>query len=212
MSESHASAPDQLHEAQRSAEATATGTETRDPDAATPPTPPGAPPSTPSVKPMWVPQNVPPFQMPTAEQYAQIESMNNCGVRAVMSGVGGAVLGLGFGVFFGTMETSGGGGVYAPMVMDEKKTTRQVFKEMYSSVKTKSVSYAKGFGTVGLLFSASECVVEKARAKHDWRNSAYAGCFSGAALAYKGGPWAMCTGCAGFAAFSVVIDKVMGNH
>ena len=36
-------------------------------------------------------------------------------------------------------------------------------------------SYAKGFGAMGALFAGSECVIEKARAKHDMYNSIYAG-------------------------------------
>jgi len=173
----------------------------------------------------------------------QQETMNNCLVRSILSGVGGGVMGVGFGVFFGSMEGSGGG-VYSvcvlvpifishmlrmfhywrlltklsitypsttpqPMVIDEKKTARQVLKEMAQNIGSKSLSYAKGFAVVGLLFAGSECIVEKTRAKHDLRNSLYAGCFSGAALAYKTGPRGMCTGCAGFAAFSVLIDKIM---
>lgn len=71
-------------------------------------------------------------------------------------------------------------------------------------------SYAKGFGMMGALFSGSECVIEKFRAKHDMYNSIYAGCSAGAILAHSGGPKAMCVGCASFAAFSYMIDRFMG--
>lgn len=64
---------------------------------------------------------------------------------------------------------------------------------------------------MGALFSGSECVIEKARAKHDLYNSVYAGCATGGMLAHKAGPKAMCVGCAGFAAFSAMIDKVMDH-
>lgn len=47
------------------------------------------------------------------------------------------------------------------------------------------------------------------RAKHDIYNSVYAGCAAGAVLAHSAGPKGMCLGCASFAAFSAVIDKVM---
>lgn len=67
----------------------------------------------------------------------------------------------------------------------------------------------KGFAVVGGMFTASECVIEKMRAKHDIYNVASAGCATGAILAYSGGPKAMCVGCAGFAAFSVAIEKFM---
>lgn len=72
-------------------------------------------------------------------------------------------------------------------------------------------SYAKGFGMMGALFSGSECVIEKFRAKHDMYNSIYAGCSAGAILAHSGGPKAMCIGCASFAAFSAAIDKFLDH-
>ena len=60
------------------------------------------------------------------------------------------------------------------------------------------------------VYSTIECYIEGARGTHDLTNSVSAGCVTGAALAYKSGPASMCFGCVGFAAFSVVIDKVMG--
>ena len=73
-------------------------------------------------------------------------------------------------------------------------------------------SYAKGFGFMGAVFAGSECVIEKTRAQHDIYNSVYAGCVTGGALAVRAGPGAMCAGCATFAAFSALIDKVMESH
>lgn len=55
-------------------------------------------------------------------------------------------------------------------------------------------SYAKGFAAMGALFAGSECLIESYRAKHDMRNSVYAGCATGAILAHSGGPKAMCIG------------------
>lgn len=72
-------------------------------------------------------------------------------------------------------------------------------------------SYAKGFGAMGALFAGSECVIEKARAKHDRWNSIYAGCTAGAVLAHSGGPKAMALGCGTFAAFSAAIDHFMDH-
>ena len=43
-------------------------------------------------------------------------------------------------------------------------------------------------------------------------NSAGAGCFTGAALAYKTGLQGMGFGCATFAAFSVLIDKYLTHN
>ena len=60
---------------------------------------------------------------------------------------------------------------------------------------------------MGALFAGSECIIESYRARHDSRNSIYAGCATGAILGYSGGPKAMCIGCASFAAFSALIDR-----
>lgn len=62
------------------------------------------------------------------------------------------------------------------------------------------------------MFSGVECLIEKYRAKHDIYNPTAAGCITGAALAAPQGPMASCVGCAGFAAFSVAIEAVMGGH
>ena len=72
-------------------------------------------------------------------------------------------------------------------------------------------SYAKGFGAVGALFAGSECVIENYRAKHDMWNSIYAGCSTGAVLAHSAGPKGMAAGCATFAAFSALIDRLMDH-
>lgn len=71
--------------------------------------------------------------------------------------------------------------------------------------------YGKSFAVVGFLFAGSECVIEKARGRTDIWNGLAGGCAAGAMLAYKGGPMAMGMGCAGFAAFSLVIDMLMGH-
>ena len=76
----------------------------------------------------------------------------------------------------------------------------------------RSWSSAKAFAVMGLIFSAAECVVEKARAKHDITNTVVAGCDTGGTISAKGGPKAACTGCVGFAAFSVLIEKFLERH
>lgn len=45
-------------------------------------------------------------QLPTPEQMHQEDFMNNCAIRAVISGVMGSMLGVVFGIFMGTMDTS----------------------------------------------------------------------------------------------------------
>jgi len=47
-------------------------------------------------------------------------------------------------------------------------------------------SYARGFAYFGALYSFNECVIEKYRAKHDRYNPIFAGCATGAMMAYGG--------------------------
>ena len=149
----------------------------------------------------------PGLQVPTPDQIAQEDLLNNCFVRTVLSGVMGGGLGLVFGLFASSME--GASGSMAPVV--ETRRARDVFFDAVRSTRIKSVSYAKGFAAMGAMFAGSECVVEKYRAKHDIYNSAYAGCFTGGALAHSGGPKMMCIGCASFAAFSVLIERFLDH-
>ena len=48
------------------------------------------------------------IELPTPEQMASEEFMNNCAVRTALSGAMGSVLGVAFGVFMGTMDGAGG--------------------------------------------------------------------------------------------------------
>lgn len=61
------------------------------------------------------------------------------------------------------------------------------------------------------IFMGTECVIEKVRGKTDIMNPVYAGCVTGATFGIKQGPQAACIGCAGMAAFTVVIEKIMGH-
>ena len=47
---------------------------------------------------------------------------------------------------------------------------------------------------MGLIYSASECVIEQERGTHDLANAVYAGCFTGGFMAMSGGPWAAASG------------------
>lgn len=151
------------------------------------------------------------IEPPTMETMMQEEFMNNCATRTVLSGVMGLGLGVLFGIFMGSMDGAGGGLDGSMAAETEKQTVRQVARQMVTNVRSRSVTYAKGFGAVGAVFAGSECVIEKMRAKHDMYNSVYAGCFTGGALAARAGPQAMCAGCATFAAFSAMIDHFMDH-
>ncbi|XP_047086495.1 mitochondrial import inner membrane translocase subunit TIM22-4-like [Lolium rigidum] len=146
---------------------------------------------------------VEPIRLPSHEDMKMQDTYNNCVVRSVLSGVMGGGLGVMMGLFLGALENP---------VMAEEMTARQQIVYQAKQMGRRSMGNAKTFAVMGLIFSAVECVVEKARARHDVTNSAVAGCVTGGALAVKGGPQAACMGCAGFAAFSVAIEKFMDRH
>ncbi|KAI9110659.1 hypothetical protein K1719_018525 [Acacia pycnantha] len=144
-----------------------------------------------------------PLILPTVEQIRGQDIYNNCVVRSVFSGVMGGGLGFFMGLFIGSLDTS---------VLHEEMTGRQQLIYQAKQMGRRSWSSAKAFAAMGLIFSAAECVVEKARAKHDTTNTFVAGCVTGGAISAKGGPKAACMGCAGFAAFSVLIEKFLEGH
>jgi len=71
--------------------------------------------------------------------------------------------------------------------LGEVKPTRVVLKETWILMKEKSKSYAKGFAGMGFLYSGTECLIEKYRAKHDKWNATLAGCATGGIMAAPGG-------------------------
>jgi import inner membrane translocase subunit TIM22 len=73
--------------------------------------------------------------------------------------------------------------------MGETKPTRVVLRETWVLMKEKSKSYAKGFGGMGFLYSGTECMIEKYRAKHDKWNATLAGCATGGMMAVQGRRW-----------------------
>jgi import inner membrane translocase subunit TIM22 len=162
--------------------------------------------------------------------------MDNCAVKSLVSGVLGAGMGLLFGGLFAPsadlshIPVPRADGTYAPAA---PFSWRRHFRE----VGRNAVWYSRSFGSVGLLFAGCECVIEKARGKSDLLNGLSGGCVTGAMLSYKGeskykpalslllfawlcfslvfsfpgGPTAMVVGCGGFAAFSLVIDSLLGH-
>mmetsp|Transcript_21091 Transcript_21091/g.54072 ORF Transcript_21091/g.54072 Transcript_21091/m.54072 type:complete len:190 (-) Transcript_21091:1957-2526(-) len=150
-------------------------------------------------------------EIPTPETIAGEDFMNNCATRSVMSTVLGGGMGVVFGLFMGSMRESmdPNAGMVAADMATKKIPLRQVLMDTFKQMGRSSASYAKTFAYMGALYAGSECAVEQIRAKRDHKNTLYAGCFTGGAMAYGGGPQAMCLGCATFAAFSVMIDRFM---
>ena len=136
----------------------------------------------------------------------------SCVSKVVIGTLMGGVLGMGFGLIMSSFE-----GMSPPVTLPgqpepPKKTWKQELRDSARKTKAKSKSWGKNFASLTALFQGFECAIQKTRGKQDIYNSVTAGCFTGAALAHKSGLSAMGIGCAGFAAFSAVIDTVMGVH
>lgn len=76
--------------------------------------------------------------------------MESCAFKSVLSGVMGFGLGAVLGLFTASV------GPDATMAAPEQQTVKAVFKDM----KIKTLSYAKNFGLLGLMFAATECSLE----------------------------------------------------
>ncbi|CEM33541.1 unnamed protein product [Vitrella brassicaformis CCMP3155] len=126
-----------------------------------------------------------------------------CLSRSCLMGIAGGGLGLLFGGFFFTMR---------PVDIDTTLPMWQQIKQSYKGFIPEVVQSAKSFAKIGFIFSLVECFIEKGRAAHDINNSVYAGCATGAALAYKSGPGAMLGGCAAFGIGSAVFEHFLGGH
>ncbi|CAN7035152.1 hypothetical protein IGI04_032305 [Brassica rapa subsp. trilocularis] len=144
-----------------------------------------------------------PIRMPTIEEMRAQEVWNNCAVKSVASGVMGGGLGLMMGLFMGALDNP---------IMHDTMTGRQQFVYTAKQMGQRSWGSCKTFAVMGLVYSAAECIVEKARAKHDIINTAVAGCVTGGTMSARGGPKAACMGCVGFATFSVLIEKFFDRH
>ena len=129
----------------------------------------------------------------------------SCVLRGAFSGVAGFGLGALMGGFFHTMQP------IDTAHLDDKLSTWEQVRRSYRGFGDSCMRSAKGFAKVGLIFSTVECFIERERGTRDIQNAMYGGCVTGAILAYQAGPQAMAFGCAGFAAFSAIIEKVMNS-
>lgn len=136
---------------------------------------------------------------------------DSCGGKAAIGVFGGAAMGAIMGVFLGAV-----GDMTPPVtIIGGKEVPQAPFKEhIRTTIRAtgeKSAYWARNFAFITGVFGGSECLVEKFRGKHDVWNPVLSGCVTGAAMQAKSGPQGAAVGCAGFAAFSLVIDKVMGH-
>lgn len=65
-------------------------------------------------------------------------------------------MGAAFGLFMSSFEYAG------PTMNEEivKQTTKQQIKHAFKDMGTRSLSMAKNFGMVGMIYSGSECCIE----------------------------------------------------
>lgn len=158
---------------------------------------------------------------PPPQEYPVLPSLiqESCGFKILSGAVMGSILGIGLGLFMGAVGGEGQGlsDVSSPFRLINGREVpqppiREVLRASYKSTLSKTAGWAKNFGILTALFGGIDCVIEKYRGKHDVWNPVLSGCVVGATLSASGGPAAACIGCAGFAGFSLVVDKIMGPH
>ncbi|CAD7974724.1 unnamed protein product [Amoebophrya sp. A120] len=127
-----------------------------------------------------------------------------CFFRAVGAGVMGYGLGILLGGFFHSMQP-------VDLSYGHLSTAEQI-RMSYKGFGASCKRMGRNFAKVGMVYSTTECLIEKERGCKELINAVYAGCATGGFLAFQSGPAGMATGCLGFAAFSLAIEQLMGNH
>lgn len=156
----------------------------------------------------WSRSNASPAELPPNFDWLS----ESCGGKAAIGIIGGGVMGLLMGVFMGALTD-----MTPPVTIIEGKEVPQApLKEQVRTTlratADKSLYWCRQFAFITGVFGGTECLVEKYRGKHDVWNAVVSGCVTGAAMQAKQGPQASAIGCGGFAAFSLVIDSIMGTH
>lgn len=156
----------------------------------------------------WTRHNATPAELPPNFDWLS----ESCGSKAAIGVIGGGVMGLLMGVFMGALTD-----MTPPVTIIEGKEVpqaplREQVRTTMRATADKSLYWCRQFAFITGVFGGTECLVEKYRGKHDVWNAVVSGCVTGAALQAKAGPQASALGCGGFAAFSLVIDSVMGTH
>ncbi|EUD68587.1 hypothetical protein C922_00986 [Plasmodium inui San Antonio 1] len=119
--------------------------------------------------------------------------------KCIGMGIGGGFLGVLIGAFFFSMQ---------PNNIDYNLSYKEQLKEQFHLFKQSIKSSCFNFAKIGFLFSFYENSLQKIRAANDITNTLYSGCLTGATISYKKGLPSMLGGCASFAAFSAVIEKL----
>lgn len=127
----------------------------------------------------------------------------SCAFKAAMSCVAGFGLGAAIGLFSASLAPE-----ITPVTDIQKQTVKSVFLDM----KTRTLSQAKNFAILGLMFSVTECTVESYRAKTDWKNGTLAGGITGGLIGLRAGLKGGIYGAVGFAVFSSIIEYYLGHR
>ena len=154
--------------------------------------------------PDWMPQ-------PPVIPRDPMSFMESCVMKGLVSVPVGWGLGLAFGVLIASWESMSPPILMPGVPEPPSRPWREEFRAAGITMRRKSTSWSKNFALVTGVYSGTECLLERQRAKHDIVNHGAAGCATGAVLAAKHGPHAACMGCLGFAAFSLVIETVMAK-
>ncbi|CEF68097.1 Mitochondrial import inner membrane translocase subunit Tim22 [Strongyloides ratti] len=162
----------------------------------------GEKPWNPTKKPIEMPTNMLSLPPSSKEELLIQKGMENCLVKATIAGIMGVGIGFAFGLFTASIDPQ-----LTLQNNDPTKvlTVRQTLKEM----GTRMGQYGKNFGSLGFMFSGTECILETCRGKSDWKNGTYSGGIVGALIGLRAGVKPAIWGAAGFAAFSTVIEYFM---
>lgn len=144
---------------------------------------------------------------PEFREQRMLSMAESCMFKATMATVGGAAMGAVFGIFMSSMA----GSSFETPVAVREMSTREQMRHMWKDTKTKSRYFGKQFAVIGGLYTISQCAMAKWQASESVTTHVGAGCATGAMLGVKGGLGSMCMGCAGFAAFSAVMETYMPN-
>ena len=112
---------------------------------------------------------LPGFSLPPMgqDERALAALMENCAFKSVMAGVMGAGLGVVFGLFTASMDPS--------FAVSKDPSKPLSLRETWTEMRTRMRNHSRQFGTIGLMFAGTECVLETVRAKSDWRNGTFSG-------------------------------------
>mmetsp|Transcript_25861 Transcript_25861/g.45105 ORF Transcript_25861/g.45105 Transcript_25861/m.45105 type:complete len:217 (+) Transcript_25861:24-674(+) len=153
-------------------------------------------------------------EIPDTQRY--ISAMSAIPESCVFKSLTGVALGGGMGFVMGLVLGAMGDLGPPVAVLHGREVpaapAREQLRTAYKATLQKSVGWAKNFAAISAIFQGTECVIEKYRGKHDMLNPILSGCAAGAVLAAAEGPQAAALGCMGFAAFSGVVEMIMGGH